>query len=64
MDYNSKGWQAFRRRVPHKVRLVLGWSVWVAALLPAIIVSAAVGAFRGAKEEVSEFFEYWPRGNK
>ena len=64
MDYNSKGWQRFRKMVPYKGRLYIAWGFWILAIFPVATYAAIVGAYRGAKEELVEFWELWPRGPK
>ena len=45
MDYNSKGWQSFRRRVPHTARYALAL-ILLALMLPFV---AALHAFFGTE---------------
>jgi hypothetical protein len=64
MDYNSKGWQRFRKMVPYNVRLCIAWPIWVFLLIVCVIGGAFVGAWREAASEYRSAQKYWPRGHK
>jgi hypothetical protein len=46
-QYNSKGWQLFRRLVPWRARLALGFCLWLIFIMPFYVAYATI---RGAGE--------------